>query len=98
MSAATRATRRRVDALFARLVVKLGPAARGWSLDLASCYGGYVIVSDAGAGRPLGSQRRRGGEMCEALGFALDVLWLPAVSDQLGDVDAVCSCVEGGGR
>lgn len=96
MSAATRATRKRIVALFSQLVRQLGPAARGWELDHAGPYGGYVVTSDHGSGRPLGHRRRAGGEMCEALNFAIDVMWARGLALGLDRDAEGCPCVERG--
>ena len=97
MSMATRATSKRVEALFSRLVRQLGPAARGWALDHQGVYGGYVITANGGSTHPFGMRRRRGGEMAEVLDFAVDVLWSRGLALGLGRDAEGCPCVEEGG-
>ena len=70
---------------FERLVAALGGRVAqhhadvgAYRLDLAGCYGGYVvevITSESGAvNRPFGMARRPAREFCQAVSFALDVL------------------------
>jgi hypothetical protein len=85
-----RASRRQVETLFAQLVRKLGPVANGWGLEWITEYGGYVVTSDNGAGRPMGHRRRSASEMRDAIGFAMDLLWHTPTAAADG-----CSCTDG---
>ena len=56
----TRTTKADVLGMFGRLVKTVGEKAKGWRLDYASCYGGYVIqdvAENGGRENPLGLNR-----------------------------------------